>query len=71
MDPKEIAAVIMAEAHKHGAPATPGPRADFVSCLLVAVFAVLPQFIVELTGCMAGGGSSTPDKHTPGDRPRC
>ena len=44
---------------------------DFISCLLVAAMAVLPEFIVALTTCLTGGGPSPPTGFTPGDRPRC
>jgi len=53
-----------------GYPTTPAQQ-DFISCLLVATMAVLPEFILALTGCLTGGGGGGTGGFNPGDRDRC
>lgn len=43
--------------------------ADFISCLMTAAIAALPQFLEAFMGCLAG---ATPGPgYQPGDRVRC
>lgn len=56
---------------------TPGPsitkaQADFIGCLMTAIFTAAPTFLSAFMNCMAGGnGNGESGKYNPGTRERC
>ena len=47
------------------------PQADFMSCMLSALFAAMPAFLAGLMDCLGGGDGPAPGDYVPGNRPRC
>lgn len=45
------------------------PSADFITCLLPALFAALPVFLDSFMSCLTTGGQ--PGTFNPGTRQRC
>ena len=47
------------------------PQADFMSCMLSALFAAMPAFLAGLMDCLGGGDGEGSDDYNPGNRGRC
>jgi hypothetical protein len=50
---------------------TPEQQADFMSCMLTALLAALPDFIASMMSCMAGSTAPPAGGFDPGNRSRC
>jgi len=57
--------VLLADAQ--GAPVTE-TQANFIDCLIPALFAAMPVFLEHLMACLTGGATGG---YKPGDRDRC
>lgn len=71
MDPKQPTRNTAAQAKMKAAFQLTKPQADFMSCILSALFAALPAFIAAMMECLGGGNTPGADDYNPGNRDRC